>query len=47
MHHSGRGGYLDPTPRPDGTPFLELTVHEVATAIRKALEPDLARPQLD
>ena len=36
MGHSGRGGYLDAEPAPDGAPFLELTVREVAAAVRQA-----------
>jgi hypothetical protein len=38
MGHSGRGGYLDPSPRPDHAPFLEVTVREVAAAVRQVLE---------
>lgn len=35
MGHSGRGGYLDARPRPDGgAPFIEVTVREVAAAVR-------------
>ena len=37
MGHSGRGGYLDAGPRPDGAPFLEVTVREVAAAVRTSL----------
>lgn len=37
MGHSGRGGYLDASPRPDGAPsFLDMTVREVAGAVRDA-----------
>jgi hypothetical protein len=38
MGHAGRGGYLDPRPRSDGgVPFLDVTVREVATAVREAV----------
>jgi hypothetical protein len=38
MGHSGPGGYLDPSPRPDGgAPFLDVTVREVAAAVRRVL----------
>ena len=39
MHHSGPGGYLDPAARPDGA-FLDITVREVAAAVRQILGPD-------
>jgi hypothetical protein len=36
MGHSGSGGYLDDTPRPGGA-FLDVTVREVAAAVREVL----------
>jgi hypothetical protein len=39
MHHSGSGGYLDPVPRSEGA-FLDITVREVAAAVRQVVSPD-------
>ena len=44
MGHSGRGGYLDAGPRPDGTTFLEVTVREVAAAVRASLAAAVTPP---
>jgi hypothetical protein len=37
MGHSGRGGYLDPDPRPAGEPFMDVTVREAAAAVQQVL----------
>jgi hypothetical protein len=37
MGHSGRGGYLDPDPRPTGEPFMDVTVREAAAAVQQVL----------
>jgi hypothetical protein len=38
MGHAGRGGYLDASARPGGA-FLDITVGEVAAAVRQVLPP--------
>ena len=43
--HSGRGGYLDATPRADGPAFLDVTVREVAAAIRQVVSAPRVSPQ--
>jgi hypothetical protein len=40
MGHSGRDGYLDPSARPDGAQFFDITLREVAQAIRGDIGPE-------
>jgi len=37
MGHSGAGGYLDARPRPDGEPYVDVTLREVAAAVERVL----------